>query len=159
MSLRALTTVLMLVLVASAAAGGAADRRTDHVVLISVDGLRPEFYLEERWPAPMLQQMRREGAHARAVKSVFPSVTYPAHTTIITGRMPIDHGISYNSPFEPQGQTGRWYWEEDAHPGADPLGCRPRRRAQNRQYLLARQRWCARRLECARSLATRLGGG
>jgi predicted AlkP superfamily pyrophosphatase or phosphodiesterase len=103
----------MLVLVASAATAGAADRRTDHVVLISVDGLRPEFYLEENWPAPMLQQMRREGAHARAVKSVFPSVTYPAHTTIITGRMPIDHGLSYNGPFEPRGQTGRWYWEEE----------------------------------------------
>ncbi len=57
--------------------------------------------------------MRREGAWAEAVKSVFPSVTYPAHTTIITGRMPIDHGIYYNSPFEASGQSGRWYWEED----------------------------------------------
>lgn len=113
MSFRVLTTVVMTLLVASALIAEATERRTDHVVLISVDGLRPEFYLEESWPAPMLQQMRREGAHARAVKSVFPSVTYPAHTTIITGMMPIDHGISYNGPFEPRGETGRWYWQEE----------------------------------------------
>lgn len=88
------------------------SRATDHVVLISLDGLRPEFYLDPTWPAPMLQQMRREGAWAEAVRSVFPSVTYPAHTTIITGVQPAEHGIFYNSPFEPTGQTGRWYWEE-----------------------------------------------
>ena len=103
---------LMMLLPVSAAAQSAA-RRTDHVVLISVDGLRPEFYLDEGWPAPMLQQMRREGAHARAVKTVFPSVTYPAHTTIVTGRSPADHGISYNSPFDPEGETEVWYWEEE----------------------------------------------
>ncbi|MFT5244466.1 MAG: putative AlkP superfamily pyrophosphatase or phosphodiesterase, partial [Psychroserpens sp.] len=25
-----------------------------HVVLISIDGFRPEFYLDEKWPAPNL---------------------------------------------------------------------------------------------------------
>ena len=113
MNIRTVVAAIALLLLASAAAAEVQTRRTDHVVLISLDGLRPEFYLEERWPAPMLQQMGREGAHAKAVKSVFPSVTYPAHTTLITGKMPIDHGISYNSPFEPQGETGRWYWEEE----------------------------------------------
>jgi len=113
MSSRTAFGAVLVLLVAPAVAADHQQRLTDHVVLISLDGLRPEFYLEERWPAPVLQQMRREGAHAEAVKSVFPSVTYPAHTTIITGRMPIDHGISYNSPFEPQGETGRWYWEEE----------------------------------------------
>src|SRR5690606_41355692 len=58
---------------------GARGRAADHVVLISVDGFRPEFYLDERWPAPMLQRMAREGAHARAVRGVMPTVTYPSH--------------------------------------------------------------------------------
>lgn len=89
-------------------------RATEHVVLISFDGLRPEFYLDKGWPAPMLQQMQREGAWADAVESVFPSVTYPAHTTILTGLPPAEHGIFYNSPFEPDGQTGRWYWQESS---------------------------------------------
>ncbi|MDQ3388941.1 MAG: ectonucleotide pyrophosphatase/phosphodiesterase, partial [Gemmatimonadota bacterium] len=85
--------------------------RADHVVLISVDGFRPDFYLDERWPAPTIQQMAREGVHARAVRGVFPSVTYPSHTTLVTGALPARHGIFYNTPFEPGGQTGRWYWE------------------------------------------------
>ncbi len=87
---------------------------SEHVVLISINGFRPEFYQEERWPAPNLQQMADKGVRASGVRSVFPSVTYPSHTTIITGAKPIDHGIYYNSPFEPQGQTGRWYWEADS---------------------------------------------
>lgn len=113
MRLRTVSAAAVLLLVAVAASADARQRPSDHVVLISIDGLRPEFYLEGIWPAPMLQQMGREGAHAKAVKSVFPSVTYPAHTTIVTGRMPIDHGISYNGPFEPEGQMGRWYWEAE----------------------------------------------
>jgi predicted AlkP superfamily pyrophosphatase or phosphodiesterase len=87
-------------------------RATDHVVLISLDGLRPEFYLDEAWPAPMMQKMHTEGAHAKRVRGIFPSVTYPTHTTILTGLFPAQHGIDYNAPFEPQGQSGRWYWEE-----------------------------------------------
>ncbi|MGB6151819.1 MAG: ectonucleotide pyrophosphatase/phosphodiesterase [Pricia sp.] len=87
--------------------------RSKHVVLISVDGFRPNFYLEEKWPAPNLKMMAREGVSAKGVRGVFPSVTYPSHTTLITGAMPISHGIYYNSPFEPKGQTGRWYWESD----------------------------------------------
>lgn len=92
----------------------AQERTSEHVVLISIDGLRPEFYLDRSWPAPMIQQMRREGTHARGARGVYPSVTYPTHTTILTGARPTEHGIYYNSPFEPEGQTGRWYWEADA---------------------------------------------
>jgi len=68
----------------------------DHVVLISIDGFRPDFYLEPHRPAPMLQQMAREGAHARGVRGVFPSVTYPSHTTLVTGARPANHGILLN---------------------------------------------------------------
>ncbi len=99
---------------ATATTTATADAPADHVVLISVDGLRPEFYLDPSWPAPMMQQMRREGASARGVLSVYPSVTYPSHTTMITGALPARHGIYYNSPYEPAGPTGRWYWEASA---------------------------------------------
>ena len=84
-----------------------------HVILISIDGFRPDFYLDSSWPAPNLQEMAHQGAHALGVRGVFPSVTYPSHTTIITGRTPAEHGIYYNAPFESEGQTGRWYWESE----------------------------------------------
>lgn len=86
---------------------------TQHVVLISIDGFRPDFYLEEKWPAPNIQEMAKNGARSLGVTGVFPSVTYPSHTTIITGRTPLIHGIYYNAPFEPAGQTGKWFWESE----------------------------------------------
>ncbi|MFS4468707.1 alkaline phosphatase family protein [Maribacter sp. 2210JD10-5] len=84
---------------------------SEHVILISIDGFRPNFYQEAKWPAPNLKTMAEEGVSANGVRGVFPSVTYPSHTTLITGAYPAVHGIYYNSPFEPEGQTGRWFWE------------------------------------------------
>ena len=93
----------------------AAETRADHVVLVSVDGFRPDFYVPgSDWPAPNVQQMARDGAHAEGVRGVFPTVTYPSHTTIVTGALPARHGIYYNRPFEPAGQSGEWYWHESA---------------------------------------------
>ncbi|TXD51383.1 MULTISPECIES: alkaline phosphatase family protein [unclassified Polaribacter] len=84
-----------------------------HVILISVDGFRPDFYQEAKWPVPNLKNMTKEGVSANGVRGVFPSVTYPSHTTLITGAFPATHGIYYNSPFETKGQTGKWYWESN----------------------------------------------
>ena len=86
----------------------------DHVVLISIDGFRPDFYLDTAWPAPTLQRMAREGAHVKIVRAVFPSETYPGHTTLVTGALPRSHGIYYNVPFEADGPTGRYNWYASA---------------------------------------------
>src|SRR5688572_30475352 len=75
--------------------------RAKHVVLISVDGLQPIYYLDDKWPAPAMQQLYREGAHAVAVTSGFPALTYPGHTTLVTGALPARHGICHNKHFEP----------------------------------------------------------
>lgn len=82
-----------------------------HVILITIDGFRPDFYLDPSWGAVNLRQLMAEGVYAKGVNSVFPSVTYPSHTTIITGAKPATHGIYFNNPFEPRGATGRWNWE------------------------------------------------
>jgi hypothetical protein len=72
--------------------------RPEHVVLISIDGLLPAYYLEDRWPAPAIQQLYREGAHAVAVRSVFPALTYPGHTTLVTGALPaLWRGLLYDA--------------------------------------------------------------
>lgn len=84
----------------------------EHVVLISIDGLRPEFYRDASWPMPTLQHMAQTGVSADGVRGVYPTITYPSHTTMITGVQPADHGIYYNSPFEPDGPSGAWYWYE-----------------------------------------------
>ncbi|WP_026706924.1 alkaline phosphatase family protein [Flavobacterium frigidarium] len=84
---------------------------SEHVILISVDGFRPEFYLESQWPVPNMKKMVEQGVSSKGVRGIFPSVTYPSHTTLITGAFPNEHGIYYNNPFEEKGQTGRWFWE------------------------------------------------
>lgn len=107
------TALLILALFCSTSIVDAQSSPSEHVILISIDGFRPNFYLEEKWPAPNLQTMAKEGARSLGVTGVFPSVTYPSHTTVITGVTPAKHGIYYNAPFEPAGQTGKWYWESE----------------------------------------------
>ena len=87
-------------------------QQSKYVVMISIDGFRPEFYKDRSWPAPNIQALAQNGVYADGVRGVFPTVTYPSHTTILTGALPAKHGIYYNTPFEPEGQTGNWYWEE-----------------------------------------------
>lgn len=80
-----------------------------HVVLISIDGSRPQYYMDSSWPAPTLQSLKSIGVYAPSgIKSIFPSTTFPAHTSMITGVLPNDHGIYDNSRFE--GRRGEWYW-------------------------------------------------
>jgi arylsulfatase A-like enzyme len=90
-------------------AQGALAQTVRHVVLISIDGLRPEFYQDAAWPAPNLQALARRGAAAVGVNGVFPTSTYPSHTSLVTGASPARHGIFYNTAFAPASATPRWF--------------------------------------------------
>ena len=81
------------------------------LLVISIDGLRHD-YLDDRTHAiPTLRRLAGEGARARSVRSVWPSVTYPAHATLVTGVMPARHGIVNNVVFDPfEKNDGGWYW-------------------------------------------------
>lgn len=100
--------VSMLLLGAGVAAQA---QRAKYVVMISVDGFRPDFYRDKSWPAPNMQQLMEKGVYAEGVRGVFPTVTYPSHTTLITGVTPGKHGICYNTAFSFDGQAG---WNTDA---------------------------------------------
>jgi len=63
---------------------------------------------------PNLRRLVAEGSHASGVKGVVPTVTYPAHTTMVTGVSPAKHGILTNNPFDPLSKNmGGWYWYAD----------------------------------------------
>ena len=85
-----------------------------HVVLITIDGFRPDFYLDSAWHAYNIRGLMKEGGYTLGQNSVFPSMTYPSHTTIVTGVQPSVHGIYYNSMFEPAGSTGKIYWNDSS---------------------------------------------
>ena len=85
------------------------------VLLISIDGFRPEFYLDPQYDMmPALQWLKNAGAYALSVEPVFPTVTYSNHTSLLTGLLPEQHGIYSNTVFtEATGPTPAWYWEAD----------------------------------------------
>ena len=87
-------------------------QQVKHVILITIDGFRPDFYLDTAWHANNLQELVKNGSHAQGVNSVFASVTYPAHSTIITGVQPAKHAVYANAVFEPLGATGKIYWSD-----------------------------------------------
>ena len=87
-------------------------QQVKHVILITIDGFRPDFYLDTAWHASNLQKLLNNGVYAKGVNSVFASVTYPAHSTIITGVQPAKHGVYSNAVFEPLGATGKIYWSD-----------------------------------------------
>jgi predicted AlkP superfamily pyrophosphatase or phosphodiesterase len=70
------------------------------VVMISIDGLKPDYVLhadKHGLRIPHLRRFLKEGAFAGGVKGVVPTVTYPSHTTLVTGVSPSRHGISANA--------------------------------------------------------------
>lgn len=70
--------------------------QSNHVVLITVDGLAAYHLFDTSLEAPNLRELIRRGAWAESSETVFPSVTHPSHTTLITGRRPIAHGVLDN---------------------------------------------------------------
>lgn len=66
------------------------------VVVISLDGF-PAYALENnRLPIPNLRRLMREGSYATRMHTVNPTVTWPNHTTLVTGVPPREHGLLYN---------------------------------------------------------------
>jgi predicted AlkP superfamily pyrophosphatase or phosphodiesterase len=84
------------------------------LLMISVDGLKPEYVLDagaHGLKIPFLRGMVRDGAYARGVNGVWPTVTYPSHTTLLTGVSPAQHGIYNNLEFDPKNTyANAWFW-------------------------------------------------
>jgi hypothetical protein len=92
-------------------------QRHQPVLLISVDGLRPDYVTqadEHHLRIPNLRGMLANGTYADGVTGVFPTVTYPSHTTLVTGVWPAEHGILNNTRFDPERNLfNAWYWYAD----------------------------------------------
>jgi predicted AlkP superfamily pyrophosphatase or phosphodiesterase len=84
------------------------------VLMISIDGLKPEYITQadaHGMKVPFLRTLVRDGAYAEGVVGIWPTVTYPSHTTLVTGVWPAEHGIYNNLRFDPlQNYSGAWNW-------------------------------------------------
>lgn len=83
-----------------------------HLVIISIDALNAQDF-DYIKTLPNFKQFIDEGSYVREVESVYPTLTYTCHTSIITGTYPKKHGIHTNEVHCPEVATKQpWYWYE-----------------------------------------------
>jgi predicted AlkP superfamily pyrophosphatase or phosphodiesterase len=84
------------------------------LLMISVDGLKPEYVFEadqRGLKIPYLRGLLKNATYADGVIGVWPTVTYPSHTTLVTGVSPAEHGILANTEFDPEQHFKEaWFW-------------------------------------------------
>lgn len=68
------------------------------VVLVSVDGMRPDAILQAE--TPTMRGLMERGASTLTAQTVMPSVTLPCHTSMLRGVDTSRHGITTNT-FQP----------------------------------------------------------
>lgn len=68
----------------------------ERAVLVSIDGLAAYELEDESLEIPNIRRLISEGVRARSSETVYPSVTHPSHTTIVTGVRPSVHGVIGN---------------------------------------------------------------
>jgi predicted AlkP superfamily pyrophosphatase or phosphodiesterase len=66
------------------------------VALISIDGLPAQALDDPAIRLPHLRGLAARGIQATGLRPVFPSVTWPCHTTFVTGVSPARHGVLGN---------------------------------------------------------------
>jgi predicted AlkP superfamily pyrophosphatase or phosphodiesterase len=107
MLIRAILTLLI-------ATSCLAETVVGHVIVISIDGMMPEVYTNPDrlgLRIPNLREMAQAGYASQGATGVFPTVTYPSHTSMMTGVAPAVHGILANTPLDPFDKNrGGWYY-------------------------------------------------
>ncbi|MFK9090614.1 alkaline phosphatase family protein [Bacillus salipaludis] len=87
-------------------------RLTDHLVIISFDCLSAlDFPILK--DLPHFQTILNKGTYVENVETIYPSVTYPCHATIVTGNYPNRHGVINNTLLQPGRLSPDWNWYRD----------------------------------------------
>lgn len=84
--------------------------RTKYLFVISFDGLSTLDF-EFISSLPNFKEFMKSTSYCKNVCSIYPSLTYPAHATIVTGKYPKNHGIIDNKLLQPNRESPDWYWE------------------------------------------------
>lgn len=80
----------------SSAAADAADKDR-YVVIVSIDGLAAYLLDDPQAPIPTVRRLAKEGAYVKQGMMVSnPAVTWPNHTSIVSGVRPEKHGVLAN---------------------------------------------------------------
>ena len=61
---------------------------------------------------PFFSKMIEKGTWIRRLESVYPTLTYAIHSSIVTGRYPVNHGVDNNLRLQPERSAMDWHWDE-----------------------------------------------
>lgn len=75
---------------------GTAASKGPIVVLITIDGFPARALKDPRLPMPTLRKLQAEGSYAEAMQPINPAITWPNHTTLITGVNAAGHHVMAN---------------------------------------------------------------
>jgi predicted AlkP superfamily pyrophosphatase or phosphodiesterase len=89
----------MIVLLLAPALASQGSPRASHVFIVSIDGGKPAAIAASEMP--VLKRLVGQGACTWAANTIFPSLTLPSHTSMLTGVGPDKHHILWNT-WEPQ---------------------------------------------------------
>jgi predicted AlkP superfamily pyrophosphatase or phosphodiesterase len=70
---------------------------SERVILISIDGFAAYHLTNQELELPNIRRLIRDGVWAASSETVFPSITHPSHTTLLTGVEPRLHGVLSNT--------------------------------------------------------------
>ena len=88
-------------------------KQAEYCIVLSLDavGARDFEFLKEQ---PNIKEILVDASYSTEVLSVYPSITYPAHTSIVTGQYPNVHGIINNTKLQPCMEKPDWFWKRKA---------------------------------------------
>ncbi len=95
-----LPTIFLLLALTITARVNATDARSNIVVLVTIDGLAAYYFDDPKAEMPNIHALAAVGARAKSMKAVAPSVTWPNHTTLVTGVPPSVHGVVGNNYYD-----------------------------------------------------------
>jgi len=72
----------------------------EHLVIVSIDGMAAGYLDDSRAEIPTIRELAARGARAQGMITAFPSVTWPAHVTLVTGVPPNRHGVIGNNVYD-----------------------------------------------------------
>ena len=60
---------------------------------------------------PNFRELLSSASICEHVETIYPSVTYPCHASIVTGNYPNQHGVPTNTLLQPGKKSPDWYWQ------------------------------------------------
>ena len=85
------------------------EKLTNRLIVISFDGLSTLDF-EQMRALPNFGEFINNAAYCKEITSIYPTLTYPAHTSIVTGKYPKNHGVINNTLLQPGRHSADWYW-------------------------------------------------